>query len=1226
MTITFIGILIGLWYVLAFAGSVRAEDAVIAGLEPLQWTSEPHARLSHTVTMAVETVDSLNGVEYNFVCMEGDAPDSGWQSEPSYQATELKPETTYTFTAKVRDTSTQKELRTPSRPVAVTTRKMDKPNTRQVEQFDSIVANEIELIPIMVTGDKDNRINIVVINRWTEPGNESSYNKPELRDEFIEDVRAIVRGFTPTCEDAIVPVANYREFFNIYALWWHSTPPWNPDAYDKGENTLHWLVYNQIRARLFLPWHIEDKGWVTHLAMFNGDGGGGGAGLKMEQRVGDAMIVGNALPDFIHEFFHTAFNIGDEYTSSGFWGAGKRGYPENASVASDFRRDRVKWRAWIDPTTPVPTPYSRTYVNTLGIFEGGESRLVNVYRGAARGCLMGAGSDFTATQLCPVCRQTAIKRMYQLVNPIEKTTPIRRELTLEEPGKIHFAVKRIKPEPDTQRVEWLLNGKVIATDVDEVDVTFDLLHEYELIYSLTDETEMIRPDPPYAEFPHAEVRWKIINPKPSSTVTLLDVSLACQNPSVRGINDGKIEVEVEGGKPPYTYVWANGDTTPSLMELDAGTYELSVIDSEFRRATAKCLLTRPCTLVPEIRSELKDGKWSINLNVTGDVPENITCKWSTGAEGNVINALQDGTYQYTITHKSGAEITSEVVFKTPKQPLQLASCEVIPSTGENNGQILLEVAGGREPYTFTWSDKTGENSATRHFLPPGDYTVVVKDANQTAIERTFTVKDEPAFSISNLVFEQVGNARIRIAHPDPDCRYLWYDEDYPYYVLKPPLGNYEGTFTTRDGRLFKADALVRASKAGVIIGEENEFRARVYLQAWTSGFDKKPLWFSFGIDMKDRYQKELHVDDKSGDAEGKGTIARGKLTLEVSGTNGGRFDLQYTGFHENMSRPVHVGTDFRPAKPGNYYVAVQRMSTGAISSNRVGVAITMAPTPEVKTTHDGRMAIVEPLPGFEYLWYDVPTGGTPVATGVKFTPTKRKTYYMSVQRAQPFPEVAVSPDQVKSGKLLLWLDASDIDGDGVEDKEPPPRGAIMRWKGKANSINWSDNFVFYQPNAQNGRPVASWETIWLQNLDQPVSDYQTVILAYKDHNLSREGTGPWAGVPLWLWNLTDKPELRKTVPEELKKAMVYLNGFRIDPCATPAPMDFCVATFEYESPLSNPIHRTDTGWEGSIAEILVYDGKLTEAERQGVEEYLRRKWISAAHLESPRQAINEVTK
>ena len=40
------------------------------------------------------------------------------------------------------------------------------------------------------------------------------------------------------------------------------------------------------------------------LAMLNGDSGG--AALNMERRVGNAMIVGNEITSFIHEFNHTA--------------------------------------------------------------------------------------------------------------------------------------------------------------------------------------------------------------------------------------------------------------------------------------------------------------------------------------------------------------------------------------------------------------------------------------------------------------------------------------------------------------------------------------------------------------------------------------------------------------------------------------------------------------------------------------------------------------------------------------------------------------------------------------------------------------------------------------------------------------------------------------------------------------------------------------------------------
>lgn len=45
--------------------------------------------------------------------------------------------------------------------------------------------------------------------------------------------------------------------------------------------------------------------------------------------------------------------------------------------------------------------------------------------------------------------------------------------------------------------------------------------------------------------------------------------------------------------------------------------------------------------------------------------------------------------------------------------------------------------------------------------------------------------------------------------------------------------------------------------------------------------------------------------------------------------------------------------------------------------------------------------------------------------------------------------------------------------------------------------------------------------------------------------------------------------------------------------------------------------RTDTHWSGAVGEMLVYGGPLTDAERLGVEEYLRRKWRSSFDLERP---------
>ena len=53
--------------------------------------------------------------------------------------------------------------------------------------------SKLEFVPLMVNGDKDNRINIVIINRWTarEP---KPYNNPGMRAEFFEDARSVVRA------------------------------------------------------------------------------------------------------------------------------------------------------------------------------------------------------------------------------------------------------------------------------------------------------------------------------------------------------------------------------------------------------------------------------------------------------------------------------------------------------------------------------------------------------------------------------------------------------------------------------------------------------------------------------------------------------------------------------------------------------------------------------------------------------------------------------------------------------------------------------------------------------------------------------------------------------------------------------------------------------------------------------------------------------------------------
>ena len=64
------------------------------------------------------------------------------------------------------------------------------------------------------------------------------------------------------------------------------------------------------------------------------------------------------------------------------------------------------------------------------------------------------------------------------------------------------------------------------------------------------------------------------------------------------------------------------------------------------------------------------------------------------------------------------------------------------------------------------------------------------------------------------------------------------------------------------------------------------------------------------------------------------------------------------------------------------------------------------------------------------------------------------------------------------------------------------------------------------------------------------------------------------------------------------------------------PKNFYLATYEFGEKINVAFNFTDGQWEGAIGECLIYDGKLTDLERKGIEKYLTDKWLSTLHLQT----------
>ena len=67
--------------------------------------------------------------------------------------------------------------------------------------------------------------------------------------------------------------------------------------------------------------------------------------------------------------------------------------------------------------------------------------------------------------------------------------------------------------------------------------------------------------------------YNITNPLPLDTVSVIKNNISCN-----GGNNGSIITDVIGGTPLYNYSWSNGDTSHQILDIAAGTYNVSITD------------------------------------------------------------------------------------------------------------------------------------------------------------------------------------------------------------------------------------------------------------------------------------------------------------------------------------------------------------------------------------------------------------------------------------------------------------------------------------------------------------------------------------------------------------------------------------------------------------------------------------------------------------------------
>lgn len=197
------------------------------------------------------------------------------------------------------------------------------------------------------------------------------------------------------------------------------------------------------------------------------------------------------------------------------------------------------------------------------------------------------------------------------------------------------------------------------------------------------------------------------------------------------LSNGGINVSVSGGVAPYTYSWSNGATTPSLSNILAGTYSLTVTGANGCTSVVNPTVSNnnpPINITSNIEPNTACvGTFNGSINVTVTPPGAYTYTWSNGATTQDLNNLPTGTYFLTVS--AGGTCTQTAAFVVPDDPNapELTFTFVPATCGLSNGSINLTVIGGIPSYTYQWS--SGQTTQDLSNIPGDIYSVTVTGAN-----------------------------------------------------------------------------------------------------------------------------------------------------------------------------------------------------------------------------------------------------------------------------------------------------------------------------------------------------------------------------------------------------------------------------------------------------------------------------------------------------------------
>ena len=254
------------------------------------------------------------------------------------------------------------------------------------------------------------------------------------------------------------------------------------------------------------------------------------------------------------------------------------------------------------------------------------------------------------------------------------------------------------------------------------------------------------------------------------------VSVNFQSPLCANQLNGTIALSLIDGSI-NSVIWGDESTDVSRVDLGAGVYTYSLIDSNGCTANGEVELIDPLPLFGElsVQGVLCNGEASgiASLIVNGGTGNTII-DWGV----NNPNALPAGSYTVTFTDENLCSVTLPFEITEPNAlSIEISAYNAFEGP---NGSSSVVVSGGTEPYIYLWSN--GDEDDLAENLAQGSYSCVVTDSNGCVIEASTSIIDLNVSSLQSLPIS---------LYPNPTSSVLTIDANgaqYEFIIITDVLG------------------------------------------------------------------------------------------------------------------------------------------------------------------------------------------------------------------------------------------------------------------------------------------------------------------------------------------------------------------------------------------------------------------------------------------------------